>query len=231
VKLRRRAGIRAVPAAAVALLLLTGCGGDMTPGTAAVVNGSRITDDEVKALADAQCTAADVAAEAGNATTAAVSRVKRQSLGLLMDIELSEQYAEAEGIEPQKTLADGFYNQLEPGITPLPGKARTVLADVFQAWAEGRAILVQAGSRSTGEEIGFTNVEQLLNAGLQDRETWLKKADIETNPRYGPNENGFPGGGDSSVSRARSDFAKGAGGTGEPDPEWVSGLPSGQKCG
>jgi hypothetical protein len=230
VKLRGRTGIQAVAAAAVALLLLTGCG-DMTPGTAATVNGTRITDDEVKDLADAQCTAADEAAKSGNSTAAAVSRVKRQSLGLLMDIELSHQYAEAEGIKPQKTLVDGFYNQLEPGITPLPGKARTVLADVFQSWAEGRAILVQAGSESTGQEIGFTNVEQLLNAGLQDRESWLKKADIETNPRYAPNENGFPGGGDGSVSRARSDFAKSAGGTGEPDPAWVSGLPAGQKCG
>jgi hypothetical protein len=215
---------------AVALLLLSGCG-ELTPGTASVVNGTRITDDEVKDLADAQCTAADEAAKTGQSTTAAISRVKRQSLGLLMDIELSRQFAEAQDIEPQKSLVDGFYNQLEPGITPLPEEARTVLADVFHDWAEGRAILVQAGSESTGQEVSFTNVEQLLNAGLQEREPWLAKTEIETDPRYSPNENGFPGGDSGSVSRAGSDFAKGAGGDGEPDPEWVSGLPASQKCG
>ncbi len=52
----------AVPAVA-ALLLLTGCD-QLSPGTASVVNGTRITNDEVEAVADAQCVAADEAAQA-----------------------------------------------------------------------------------------------------------------------------------------------------------------------
>jgi hypothetical protein len=230
VKLRgRQQLVRAVPAAAVALLLLSGCGG-LTPGTAAVVNGSKITNDEVNALAEAQCAAADVAAKSGNSTTMAVSKVKQQSLGLLMDTELSHQYADDEGIKFQKSISQGFYGQLEPGITPLPGKTRTVLTDVFESWAEGRAILVQAGSESTGQQPSFTNIEQLMNAGLQARDSWLKKAKIETDPRYGPTKEGFPGGENGSVSKAGSDFAKSAGAA-KVDPKWVAGLPASQKCG
>ena len=72
--------------------------------------------------------------------------------------------------------------------------------------------------------------EQLINAGLQVREQWLEDADVETDPRYGPDKDGFPGGGDGSVSKPTSDFAKGA--TAEQvDPAWLSGLPAGQKCG
>lgn len=219
----------AVPAAALALLVLSGCG-EITPGTASVVNGTRITNTDVNDLAEAQCVAANLAAEAGQSTSMAISRVKQQSLGLLLDTELSKQYAEDEGLEPEKSMSEGFYGQLEPGINPLPGKTRTEIEKVFGEWAVGRAILVEAGSKSTGEEPTFTNIEQLMNAGLQARDSWLKKAEIRTDPRYAPSDQGFPGGGESSVSRAGSTFAKGATAT-EPDPKWVSGLPASQKCG
>lgn len=226
---RRTRALSALPVAALALLVLSGCS-DLTPGTASVVNGSRITHDQVDDLAQAQCVAADLAAESGQSSSMAISRVKQQSLGLLLDTELSKQYAEDEGLEPQKSMSDGFYSQLEPGITPLPGKTRTEIEKVFGEWAVGRAILVEAGSKATGEEPSFTNIEQLMNAGLQARDGWLTKAEITTDPRYAPTEQGFPGGGESSVSRAGSTFAKGATAA-EPDPTWVSGLPANQKCG
>jgi hypothetical protein len=211
------------------VLLLTGCG-QLDPGAAADVNGTRISDQQVTDLAEAQCTAADRAAKGGQSTTMAVSRVRAQSLGLLMDTELSLQYGKEEGIKPQKGLVDGFFNQLEQGIDPLPEKARTVLTDVFTKWAEGRAILVEAGSEATGQQVSFTNVDQLVAAGLKERDGFLREAEITTDPRYSPNKQGFPGGGDGSVSRPGSDFAKSAGAA-QPDPEWVSGLPENQKCG
>jgi len=75
-----------------------------------------------------------------------------------------------------------------------------------------------------------TSVEQLLNAGLQERAKWMKSADIDTDPRYAPGEDGLPGGGDISVSEPGSDFAKDAGAQ-EADPKWVAALPANQKCG
>ena len=228
-KLRGGTRTAASATAVLALLLVSGCGG-MTPGTAATVNGARITDDQVNELAAAQCVAVDRAAKTGNSTTMVISRVKQQSLGLLMDTRLTLQYADDQGIKPEKSLSEGFYRQIEPSITPLSGKTRTVLTEVFQDWAKGRAILVQIGSRGTGQAPSPTNIDQLTNAGLQARVPWLKKSDLEVDPRYGPTKQGFPGGGEGSVSRASSDFAKSASAV-KADPQFVSSLPASQKCG
>jgi hypothetical protein len=227
VKLRR--GVPVAVAGVLATLVVSGCS-QLTPGTAAVVNGTRISNDQVQDLAQAQCTAADKAKAAGQSQTMSISRVKAQSLGLLMDTELSLQYAKDEKITPDTSLVNGFYSQFEPGITPLPTKARTTLTDVFGSWAKGRAILVQAGAESTGQQVSLDNLQQLLDAGLKDRTTWLKKASIDTDPRYAPGKDGFPGNGDGSVSKASSTFAKAAGAA-QQDPSFVSGLPAGQKCG
>ncbi len=219
-----------VALAAASLVLLTGCG-QLTPGTAAVVNGTRITHDQVTDLADAQCLAADQAAQtSGSSQSMAVSKLKQQSLGLLMDTRLSLQFGEDQDITAPPGLATAFYGQLEPSIKPLPEKARDVLVPVFRRWAEGRAVLVAAGGEATGQQPNQSNVDQLLQSGLEARDAWLKTADIETDPRYAPSPEGYPGGGDASVSRAGSDFAKGAVAD-QQEPEWISGLPAGQKCG
>ncbi len=91
-------------------------------------------------------------------------------------------------------------------------------------------MLTQVGEQATGQEADANNAEALLNAGYQKREPWLKKVDIDTDPRYGPAGIGWPGGADPSVSKAVSSFAKSAG-KAQPDPAWVSALPAGQKCG
>jgi len=224
VKLR----VWAVPMLA-ALLLLTGCD-QLVPGTASVVNGAKITDAEVQDVADAQCVAADQAAKAGGGTATALSRIHQQSLYLLIDAEISKQYAEKEGLEASKGLSDAFFSEFEDSLAELPEKPRTVLEDLFTDWAESRAVLVEAGSKATGQAPSEQNIEQLLNAGLQERAKWMKSADIDTDPRYAPGEDGLPGGGDSSVSEPGSDFAKDAGAQ-EADPEWVAALPANQKCG
>jgi hypothetical protein len=224
VKLR----VWAVPMLA-AMLLLTGCD-QLVPGTASVVNGAKITDAEVQDVADAQCVAADRAAKAGGGTATALSRVHQQSLYLLIDAEISKQYAEEEGLEASKDLSDAFFSEFEDSLAQLPEKPRTVLEDLFTNWAESRAVLVEAGSKATGQAPSQQNIEQLLNAGLQERAKWMKSADIDTDPRYAPGEDGLPGGGDNSVSEPGSDFAKDAGAQ-EADPEWVAALPANQKCG
>ena len=87
-------------------------------------------------------------------------------------------------------------------------------------------MLTQIGSQATGQQPDANNVEALLNAGYEQREPWLKTVDIETDPRYGPSELGWPGGADPSVSKASSSFAKDA--TKEqPDAAWVE-CPAGQ---
>lgn len=228
--MKLRTTTRTLPAMAVALLLLTACG-DLTPGTASVVNGTRITNDDVQELSSAQCVLRKQLKKSGQAPAASASRVRQESLGLLMDTELSKQFGESEGIEADKALAGAVFGQVSPFFEPLPEKDRTVFDEVFGEWAEARAILVQVGGEASRQQPSPENLEQLMNAGLAARQTWQKTADIETDPSFAPGKDGFPGGEDSSsVSRATSDFARGAAAL-EQDPNWVAGLPANQRCG
>lgn len=230
-KLRGRLGrrTRTVPATALALLLLTGCA-ELTPGTAAVVNGTKISKAQVNDLADAQCQLRKVLTKAGTAQASSLSQVKQDSLALMMDAELSRQFGADKGIKPDKLLTNAFFKQVQPIFQPLPAKPRAEFTSVFSTWSAGRAILVGAGSKATGQEPTLRNLEQLLTAGVGVRNTWLKGADITTDPRYAPDKRGFPGGGDGSVSRAGSSFAKGASKSAQ-DAKWVQSLPAGQRCG
>lgn len=231
-KLRRRPdalGRAAVPVV-LALLLLSGCS-ELTPGTASVVNGTKITDAQVDDLSSAQCDLRGTLTKAGSAPASSAARIRQESLGLLMDVELSDQFGKDKSLTADESLTAAFFGQVQPIFKPLPTKARKEMTSVFQDWSKGRAILVQAGAAETGQQPTAQNLEQLLNAGLKARAAWLKKADIDTDPRYAPNKQGLPGGGgDGSVSKATSAFAKGGAAT-ELDAKWVAGLPAAQKCG
>ncbi len=214
---------------AVAVLGLSGCG-ELAPGTAADVGGVRISHEQVDDLVAAQCTAADAAAKDGTSAAAPVSQVREQSLGVLMDTALSTEYAEDQGITPDKQIAAALFDQFEPTIATLPESSQAELSKVFRAWALGRSAMIEAGSRASGQPVTAEAAQQLMEAGLAAREKWLGTIDITTDARYAPAANGFPGGGDGSVSRPTSEFAKGATAA-EVDPAWVGGLPAGQKCG
>lgn len=220
---------RAVPAAAIAVLLLTGCS-DLTPGTAAVVNGTKISNSSVDRLSDAQCTLRQVLAKSDAAPAASFSRVKQDSLSLLLDTEVNTQFGTSEGIQADPLLTKGFLNQILPVFKPLPEKSRNEFVRVFRVWSKGRAILVQAGAEASGQQPSATNIDQLVASGLKVRSSWLKKADITTDARYAPDKDGFPGGGQGSVSEAGSTFAKDAA-KAEPDADWVKALPASQQCG
>lgn len=229
-KLRGGTRVWAGPASVLALLLLSGCG-QFTPGAASVVNGTRITNDQVNALSEAQCVLRGTLTKAGSAPATSAARVRQESLGLLMDAELSQQFGKAQKIAADKLLAAGFLSQVAPVFKPLPRKAREEFTSVFKEWSKGRAILVQVGAGTTGTKPTLQNLDQLLDAGFKARDAFLKKSDIDTNPRYAPDKNGFPGGGgDGSVSKASSAFAKGSSAA-ELDAKWVTGLPASQKCG
>jgi hypothetical protein len=231
VKLRRRPNALkwALPAV-LALLLLSGCS-ELTPGTASGVNGTKITNDQVDDLSEAQCDLRGTLTKAGSAPATSAARIKQESLGLLMDVELTRQFGKEESLTANKSLAAAFLGQVLPIFKPLPAEPRNEMTGVFTDWAKGRAILVEAGAAATGQQPTSENIEQLLNAGLKARDTWQKKIDIDTDPRYGPNKQGLPGaGGDGSVSKATSAFAKGSAAT-ELDAKWVASLPAAQKCG
>jgi len=225
----RRAPLVAL--AVVGALALGGCG-SLQPGTASVVGGTKISRSDVNELSDAQCAGIAAAAKSQQSQTQETPRklVVQQSLSILMDTELSLQYAESEGVSPRPEQVAAAASSTEAFIKTLPEKYHSFMTDFVERWAAGRDVMIQIGEQATGQKADANNAQDLLNAGMQKREPWLKKVDIETDPRYGPAGIGWPGGADPLVSKAVSPFAKSAG-KAQPDPAWVSALPAGQKCG
>jgi hypothetical protein len=226
VKLR---GFSIVPAAA-ALLLLTGCGGNVSPGTASVVNGTTITTSQVDELTDAQCAGVALAAKTQQAQAGSRKQVARGALSLLIDTQLNLDFAKFLGLDPNPTSAAQIYSRVDPLIQALPAKDRPVTERVFHRWATARDLMTQVGAIATGQTVTADNEDTILNAGYQKRQSWLKGVKVRTNPIYGPTKDGFPGGGDGSVSQASSSFAK-SGAAATEKPTWVADLPANQRCG
>lgn len=225
--MRNRLGLAAL--AAAASLLLSGCG-TLPPGAAAVVDGAKITRTQVTDLADAQC--AGVAQAAKQGQTAAVSRkqLTQRALGLLIDVKLNLAYGKSLGLSPRPTETAKDFAQIDPLIQALPAQYRTNVAEVFHGWADGRDLIAQVGEKETGKTLSSTTSEEILNAGYQKRESWIKTIKIDTDPKYAPGKIGWPGEGDSSVSEPVSSFAKGATAQ-SPKATFVDALPSAQRCG
>src|SRR4051794_26871913 len=191
-------------------VVLAGCG-SVTPGAASVINGNKISRSDVTELAEAQCAGIRQASKS-QAKTQDTPRKQlvQQALTLLMDIELSLQYGKAEDVTPRPQEAAATYAQVAPLIKSLPTKYQPFMEETFHRWADGRDVMMQVGEQVTGQQPSASNGDQLLNAGYQKREPWVKKAHIDTDPRYGPAASGLPGGADPSVSTAVSSFAKSA---------------------
>ena len=220
-----------VPAVGLSLLLLSGCSGSGLPaGTASDVNGTRITTTRVSEVAAAQCDLRDVLTKKQLAPAVTAAQVSRESLSLLMDTELTKQFGESKDIEPDQLLSEAFFGRVQPLFTDLPAASKELMTSVFTVWADTRSILVEAGSAETGQKPTFSNADKLLEAGLQVRQKWLKTAHITTDPRYGPDKDGYPSRDSASVSKARSTFAVDSEKE-TPSPAFLSGLPPNQKCG
>ena len=187
------------------------------PGPPRSSTAPRSPTHEVQDVADAQCVAADEAAQGRRRhAPRALSRIHQQSLYLLIDAELSRQYAEEEGLErvagPGGRLLQRVRATRSPRCRRSPAPcSRTCSRD----WAESRAVLVAGRQRGhrPGAERSRTS-SSCSTPGCRSGQQWMKTADIETDPRYAPGEDGLPGGGDTSVSEPGSDFAKDAGARG-----------------
>jgi hypothetical protein len=218
-------------AAVTALLALSGCGDSLPPGTASVVNGYTITRQQVDDLAAAQCAGVRTAAQQGQGQAVPRRQLTQRALGLLIDIRLNLDYGASLGLHPRPSQVAADYGQVQQLIKALPARYRAYLSKVFHAWARGRDMVEQVGEATTGTTVNATNAEQVLNAGYAKRETWLKKdASIHTDPVYAPGKIGWPGEGDSSVSKPVSSFARSAS-KAQPSASFVAGLPAGQRCG
>lgn len=217
--------------AAAATLALSGCAG-LHPGTAAVVGPTTITHDRVDGVALALCSANMTGAEArGEEVPVLATRGARQgAMQVLLDSELSKQFGEKTGVEPNKQAISEALAQNEEGVLLLPESQREDFREALRGYAAGQLILIQIG-RTSLEDQGETNVadDQAGAEGQRLRGLFAANVDVEVDPRYGTFEENTLRAGGSALSVAVSDSAR-AGENPDPAPDFVSGLPSSQRC-
>jgi len=222
--------IGAVAVAATAVL--SGCG--TYPGAAVVVGDERISTDDVDAAAAALCSSTVSAAEAqGQPRPDLPSRGARSAaIQLLLDNELSQQYAEAQDIKVnQKAVSDAMAASARQ-INLLPETERADFRELFRGYQESQSILDQAGAFSLAAQgNGNPSPEEASAEGMKLRSQWAEKAgvEVELDPRFGEYANGTITPKNGSLSIAASDRAR-AGASDEPGAAWTAGLPLSQKC-
>lgn len=223
---RVRLSLAAVAAASV----LAGCG--MHPGAAAVVGDQRITGDEVDAAASALCSSTVSSAEAqGQPRPELAARGARQAaLQLMLDNELTHQFAEAEGIEPDQEQVSAALAQNAQSIDVLPADEREEFRALFQGFQESQSVLTEAGTRSLAAQGNAEPAPEEASAeGARLRQEWAAGIDVEVDPRFGRYDAGTltPASGSLSIPASQRAFQ---GVAAEPGPAWTAGLPLSQKC-
>ncbi|HEX6874391.1 MAG TPA: hypothetical protein VF165_01920 [Nocardioidaceae bacterium] len=221
---RRRVKLAAV--AAGAMTMLAGCG--FHPGAAAVVGSQTITREEVDDVAQAFCSAQLASAKAANqpAPTVPTRAAREAALQFLLEADIYQQFGKQEGVEANPQQVSQVVAQQAGGLEVLPKHEQQVLRSALHDYAEGRLMLLEVGRQAAGAQ---ASESQAMSAGNQMLVKYVKKLDVEVDPRYGAFENGTFKRGGASLSVAASDEAR-AGDKEQPDQSFVAQLPASQQC-
>ena len=207
---------------ALALLTLSACAG-LHPGTAATVGDETIPTSEVDDVTRISC-------DLGG-TAQPRSAVMRDIVNALVTTRVDTQYAESVGATYDKRQLQQRVQQLEDSLTKLSDTDRDTYVQVVSDFLRSQLMLADVGAKSLKKKgTAKPAVDESVNEGSKLSAAWAKKnIDVEIDPRYNPGTSGKAGGGDGSISRPVSPYAKSAAGTATPD--FVSGLPAELRCG
>jgi len=211
----------AVAALVVAgLVTATGCGPDVHPGRAAVVEGTDISLADADQFADDFCTL-NVPALQQSDLRLSMSTVRAVALDLLVNDELLHQYAEENGLEESKQ-----YKQTVAGLEAQAAQSK-IPAESVDTYVK---VLT---ARAYAEFVYGT-------AGQEKVQQWVDDADVTIDPRFGTlDKDGNVVAPDSGLSVPVSSLAKLGSAlppltssTGEkPDTTYADKLPASQRCG
>lgn len=201
----------AVAATAATALLVAGCG-DVSPGAAATVDGTRIARETVDEFARAACAAdstyAELTQQQFTATPTAVYR--QQVLTVLVNEQIAEQAAAERDLEVPPSAYDlPEDSELTRLFDALDADDEAAYRDYFGAFLRYRAVAVAIGAEDDPSLAG--NEEGAFQAGQQALAEYADEQDVELDPRFGDYAGGQVVGGSGSLSVP-------APGEGEPTP-------------
>lgn len=213
-----------------AAALLSGCGAH--PGAAAVVGSDSITEARVDDVASALCAAQAGAGQGGQQPQDLASRAARQgALDVLINSELSRQFGEAQGVQPNQGQVSAALDANAKSIAALPAEHRADFKQTLEEYAAGQLMLIEVGRRELAKS-GQQNVteQQAVSEGTKLRNAWASKnVDVSVDPRYGEYSKNALLAKSGSLSVAASSDAK-DGSSPDPSAGWVAALPASQKC-
>lgn len=220
----------ALAATAVALVSVTGC--DQSTQTAATVGSQTISVHDITLMTQALCTEQATAPDASSRPPSALSSVNQSAVDALVRSAIDNQYAAANHLPYDKLQLAQEVGNLNALISQLPtsdqAHTKTLITDLFrgqmQVYNAAGALVQQSGKQATQQAVSA--------AAAQLEASYSKHLSISINPRYGSSLPGH-GDGDQSVSIGVSSAAKDgqSAGSGQPNAQWVMGLPASQRCG
>jgi hypothetical protein len=214
--------------ALVAVFALSGC--TTHPGAAAVVGSDTISDSQLDDVALALCSAQSTS-QTGVPQDLAGRAAREGALSVLLNGELSKQFGESLGLEPDQAQVSAAVAANQSTIDALPASRRAAFTDTLRQYAEGQLVVVAAGKAELTRQ-GTTNstTDQQVAAGTRLRDAWAAKhVKVSVDPRYGRFTKGALVASSGSLSVPVSATAQ-AGAKAQPATTWVSALPATQKC-
>ncbi len=232
----RTRSLRTYAVAALSVVALAaGCGTEVHPGQAAVVEGEAISLSDADSFAEDFCELYRPILEQQSASLS-MATVRALALDVLVRDELVHQYAEDRGWEPPRSYRDAVARIDDEAQQFQIGAANV---DTFRRVREAEVYADFVYAKAGDEALGAAGLDKDPQAALDRGRTIIaahaEKADITLDPRFGtvsaegqylPSSDG--------LSVPVSSLAKGGAVPADPqagDTSYVDSLPASQKCG
>jgi SurA-like protein len=235
-RLRTRSRLLVAGAGSVAAVLLSGCGADLHPGVAAVVNGETISqgriDDLVSAACDYTKLTREGSAQGSTSASLGLATLRTSLTTALVQFTLTEAAAE----ELDVSVTDAQVTNLASG-NPMPDgisdDAKDVISEFF--YDASKTQLLQGVIGVHLKDSSVTHVDNVtqedVNAAADYMKKYFEKADVEINPSYGRWSGNSIDEGSGSLSDPIETTKTTAPLPGQPAPDPLEKLPDSQKCG
>lgn len=186
-----RSDVRAIGAAVLVGLLLTGCSASMSPGDAAVVSGTPISMDRADETAEVYCRVSLLSrAQAGAGASIDNAEVRRQAVSELVSGAVARMVAEREGIHVPPSAYVFTREQRSQVGRALPDADVDQVVRVLEDGQRTYAIAERLGEAATGQQVTQQNAAQVQEAGRAVLADALKQADVTIDPRFGLGRDG-----------------------------------------
>lgn len=171
---------------AAAMLALGACG-QVHPGAAAVVGGTRIPMDEVDTLSAAYCraTVAIANSQGQPADPAEGIASRRTVLGALLQLEIARQAAGSLGVEAEPSTYVADPRSFQPLLDSVGEQYADEVSQLVGVTGETTALQVAIGAHQLDQDMAEVDQQEAQQTGQEYVAEYGADVDVEIDPRFG----------------------------------------------